>query len=74
MSKVRIQWFGHTSRQEETNKARAAIEYKPTGSRPKKRCISGVQQDLDKLEVTKWKKKIQDIAVKMHFLLILDSF
>lgn len=47
----RIQWFGHTIKREETNEARAAIEYKPTGrrprGRPKKRWMDGVQQDLE---------------------------
>jgi len=31
----RIQWFRHTVRQEETNKARVAIECKPIGRRPR---------------------------------------
>ncbi|XP_025418887.1 uncharacterized protein LOC112689408 [Sipha flava] len=43
---------------------RAAIEYKPTGKRPrcrpKKRWMDGVQQDLEKLEVTDWEERIQD--------------
>jgi len=60
----RIQWFGHIMRREETNEVRAAIEYKPTGrrprGRPKKRWMDGVQQDLKRLEVTDWKEKTQD--------------
>ena len=60
----RIQWFGHAMRREETNEVRAAIEYKPTGrrprGRPKKRWMDGVQQDLERLEVTEWEERIQD--------------
>jgi len=60
----RLQWFGHAMRREETNEVRAAIEYKPTGrrprDRPKKRWIDGVQQDLERLEVTEWEERIQD--------------
>ena len=51
-------------RREETNEVRAAIEYKPTGrrprGRPKKRWMDGVQQDLERLEVTEWEERIQD--------------
>ena len=51
-------------RREETNEVRAAIEYKPTGrkprGRPKKRWMDGVQQDLERLEVTDWEERVQD--------------
>ncbi|XP_025410995.1 vacuolar protein sorting-associated protein 62-like [Sipha flava] len=51
-------------RRDETNEVRAAIEYKPAGrrprGRPKKRWMDGVQQDLERLEVTNWEERIQD--------------
>jgi len=51
-------------RREITNEFRAAIEYKPTGrrsrGRPKKLWMDGVQQDLERLEVTDWEEWIQD--------------
>ncbi|KAL4084172.1 hypothetical protein QTP88_028005 [Uroleucon formosanum] len=46
-------------RREETNEVRAAIEYKATGrrprGRPKKRWMDRVQQDLERLEVIKFR-------------------
>jgi hypothetical protein len=51
-------------RRDETYEVRAAIEYKPAGrrprGRPKKRWMDGVQQDLERLEVTNWEERIQD--------------
>ncbi|XP_025193622.1 uncharacterized protein LOC112593445 [Melanaphis sacchari] len=60
----RIQWYGHATRQEETNETREAIENKPAGrrpkGRPKKRWMDEVQRDLERLEVTEWEERIQD--------------
>jgi len=43
---------------------KAAVEWKPTGERPrrrpKKRWIDGVKQDLEKLEIPDCEEKVQN--------------
>jgi len=60
----RLQWFGHAMRKAETTSIRAAIEWQPTGKRPKgrsrKRWINGIRNDLKTLEVTNWEDRIQN--------------
>ncbi|VVC43813.1 HMG-I/HMG-Y, DNA-binding, conserved site [Cinara cedri] len=60
----RIKWFGHVMRRSNSDYLKAAIEWKPTGKRPrgrpKKRWIDGIKQDLEKLGISNWEDKVQN--------------
>jgi len=51
-------------RRDESKAVRAAIEYQPSGKRPRgrprKRWFDGVRQDLRTLDVEDWKDIVQD--------------
>jgi len=76
----RIQWFGRTMRREDTSEARASIEYKPTGrrprGRPKKRRTDGVRQDLERSEVMDREERIywRSVTVAAETLTELQSY
>jgi hypothetical protein len=48
----------------ETTSMRAAIEWQPTGKRPRgrprNRWMNGIRKDLETLEVTNWENRVQD--------------
>jgi len=59
----RIQWLGHIARRRENEIARAALEWKPQGKRPRgrpKRRWIDVVEDLRILGVKDWRETAQD--------------
>jgi hypothetical protein len=63
----RLRWVAHVMRMENTRNARRITEWKPyktrTAGRPRLRWMDQVEEDLRKMKIVNWRKKIENRQV-----------
>jgi hypothetical protein len=62
----RIAWLGHVMRMDDKRTPKRILQWKPIGTRttgrPRKRCIAGIEEDLQIMGVRRWRKKCEERA------------
>jgi hypothetical protein len=62
----RIIWLGHVMRMDDKRTPKTILQWKPIGrrtrGRPRKRWIAGIEENLQIMEVRRWRKKCEERA------------
>ena len=62
----RIAWLGHVKRMDDKRTPKRILQWKPIGARtrgrPRKRWIAGIEEDLQIMEVRRWRKQCEERA------------
>jgi len=62
----RIAWLGHVMRMDDKRTPKKILQWKPIGTRtrgrPRKRWIAGTEEDLQIMEVRRWRKQCEERA------------
>jgi hypothetical protein len=62
----RIVWLGHVMRMDDKRTPKRILQWKPIGTRtrgrPQKRCIAGIEEDLQIMGVRWWRKQCEERA------------
>jgi hypothetical protein len=61
----RIAWLGHVMRMDDKRTPKRILEWKPIDTRirrPRKRWIAGIEEDLQIMEIRRWRKKCKERA------------
>ena len=60
----RIAWLGHVIRMDDRRTPKRILQWKPIGSRtrgrPRKRWITGIEEDLQIMRVRRWRKQCEE--------------